>query len=128
MLLSNLMQQAARESAYGVELSEERTEQIIQEYSTDPSKCLFYSDTGFILGLLTTNHLLLHGTVVALEIAWYVAPEARGKLEGGRLYKQFEKWALDNKAKAIFVGKQIKDSILVQPGYIKWVSKQSQLV
>lgn len=122
MLLSKLIQQAALESPYQSELTEEYVNELIRDFSSSNYKCLFSSDNGFIAGLLSDGHILLPQTTVAIEIAWYVLPEARGKLEGGRLYEKFENWAKLNKAKAIFIGKPIKDSILVQPGYMKWVS------
>ena len=125
MLLSNLIKNAALESPYASKLDNEYIESLIESFTSDPSKCLYYNDYGFIAGMVTSGHILLPDTLIALEVAWYVLPEERNKMVGGRLYKQFEEWAKSKEIKAIFVGKPIKDSILVQPGYMKWVSRHS---
>lgn len=121
MLACNLIKEAAKESPYAVYLDIDYIETLIQDYSTDPTKCLFVDDYGFIAGMLSKGHVFYPGITVALEIAWYVLPEHRGKMVGGRLYKQFEEWAISNQARIIFVGRQVKGSTLVQSGYMKWV-------
>lgn len=121
MLLCNLIKEAAKESPYAADLDNDYIETLISEYTNSPGKCLLYNDYGFIAGSLSKGHILLPNVLVALEIAWYVLPEHRHKMVGGKLYKQFKAWAKENGAKIIFTGKKLKGSTLVQLGYMTWV-------
>mgnify|MGYP001577226536 CR=1 FL=1 len=107
--LRSLIKQAAEEFGYPAP-SDEHIEQLIQTFSTREDSCLFFTEHGFLAGFITTGHILLPNIKTALEVAWYVHPEHRNKMEGGRLYKMFEEWAKENEAVYLFQGIKTRDS------------------
>ena len=117
--LTAMMKQAAKEANQGPELSDDHLETLIQTYSTNPDCCLFYNEHGFIMGLMTTGHILFPGIKIALEVAWWVHPEHRKKMHGGLLYKDFAKWAEDNKAEYIFTGIETRGSRKISECYMR---------
>ena len=118
MQLHNLVQRAALEAHYPA-LTDDYTDSLIQHFSTDENSCLFYEEHGFIAGSIIDTHILLPDTRLALEVAWYVRPEHRNKMCGGRLYKLFEKWAIEKKAVYIFQGIKSRDSIKVSEVHVR---------
>lgn len=109
MQLPSLIKQATEEFGYPSP-SDEYIDQLIQTFSTRDDSCLFFTEHGFIAGFITTGHILLPGIKAALEVAWYVHPEHRNKMEGGRLYKMFEEWSIKNEAIYMFQGIATRDS------------------
>lgn len=112
-----------REAMPFVKPTDEYIDKLVELFSTDPNRFLYYNDHGFIAGILTDQYILLPDTKIAIEVAWWVAPEYRGKNIGKELYKEFEEWAKLNDAQAIIVGRQINDSEEISRTYLKWVQK-----
>lgn len=120
MQLRDLIQQATVEFGYPP-LSVEYIDQLIKNFEDNPVSCLFSTENGFIAGFITEGHILLPNIKVALEVAWYVHPLHRNKMEGGRLYKMFEKWAKENGVAYIFQGIKNKDSKKVSEVHMRKV-------
>ncbi len=58
--------------------------------------------TGFLIGILAP--MTFNKSVrVASEVAWYIHPDYRKGRDGLALFKEFEKWAEEKGAKAIFM-------------------------
>jgi hypothetical protein len=63
------------------------------------------------------------GTIVALETAWWMDADVRGRVEGVRLLLEFERWAKEQGAQAICMsdiaieGESAAERILTRLGY-----------
>ncbi len=117
MHLHNMMDAARLEAGY----PKTNTDwgKYIVEYTSDPSKCLFTSEYGFIAGYCTTEYLLMDGIRTGLEVAWYVDPSKRNQGVGMDLYYKLEDWASIKGCKYIILGRPVKDSIKVGTQYLK---------
>lgn len=114
--IQELIKQAL--SKYLVNPSDEYIDKLIAQFS-QPGYFLEYTDDGFIAGMLTNNNILFPGVLIALEVALWVRPEARGSRLGGKLYKKFEQWARDNQAVYILQGMKTKNAREFSKVYIK---------
>ncbi len=56
-----------------------------------------------IAGALLYPMYFSPNTLVAQELWWWLAPEARGSGAGAKMFKQIEDWAKENGAAAIFM-------------------------
>ena len=95
-------------------------ENLINEYSNSPDKCLFVEhNKGFIAGLKSNNLMALPNVLVALQVFWYVLPEYRKTGVGIDLYNQFEKWATENKCVYIMQEFPTKGCFKVNKNYMR---------
>ena len=107
--LNDNLKAAAKESGYPiVELTDAYLNTKIVEFMSSEDKYLDFTDDGFIVGMISDQHLLMPGVRVALELSWWVKPETRGTRLGSKLYKGFEDWAIKNQCKFIMQGKETK--------------------
>jgi len=65
---------------------------VVAGIINDPDKVfLLAEDKGFLAGV--THKFLLGSQLMAVELGWYVEPEARGQKVGKALIESFEDWA-----------------------------------
>ena len=118
MLLYDLMEQARKEQGYPDQVTD--WNKIIRNYETEPHRLLESNEHGFIAGSFTRDYLLLSEKPVALEVAWYVAPEKRNSGIGMELYNKFEQWARKLGAEYIIQGRSTgKDCTKVGAFYLR---------
>lgn len=117
MPLFDIFEQARKEFGWPIELDKEYCSHLVAIFSK-PGMFLEWTDHGFLAGHIGF-HILMPGVTLALETAWYVLPEYRNKLEGGRLYKMFEEWAVENEAEYILQGIETRGCTKVGPFYLR---------
>lgn len=119
MELHEMLRMAAKESGYAEDLSDTYLLNKIAEYAANDNACVIHTDKGFIVGVVSDEHLLFPSKLVALEVSWWVMPEHRGSKEGYTLYKWFEEWARYKGAEVMFQGKKTKDAKKIGEIYLR---------
>lgn len=89
---------------YGAEVDEDSLIQFVVSMITDENKVIFIDeDHGMISGVVIP-WFFNNNKLFAQEMAWWVEPEKRNTMLGGRLFKTFEKWAVSKGADFMAMG------------------------
>ena len=92
VLQATLLANRFAHEAYDPWVDDETIYESVVDTINNPDKViLLYENKGFLAGV--THKFLLGNHLMAVELAWYVVPEARGEGVGKLLIESFEDWA-----------------------------------
>ena len=121
-----LSKQFSREAPKTHKWDKEKTESFIQAAIQNSNTTILILEedeeiVGLIVGLL--SEMYMSQTVIATELAWFVAKEYRGKRGSILLLKTFEEWAKHNNADYVCMGDihgiNSLESLYTRMGYSK---------